>query len=118
MTDLDFSSVGAITIQTTGEWRVLCLVGDIDAGVIDAFEGREDARPVPVDAVNVSEVTYLAACGVRLLVAWAQASMSLTGQRPKLIRPSRPVRRVLMLTGTYELFDAALHDSAPHDSAR
>jgi anti-anti-sigma regulatory factor len=108
MTFLDAESVGAISVETTGGWRVLCLVGEIDGAVVTAFSAAGHARPVPVDAIDASRATFLTASGVRLLVAWAQKSTDVTGRRPALVHPARKVRRVLELTSTYDMFEEDL----------
>ena len=105
MTIQDVDPIGTIAVVTTAEERVLRLAGEIDTAVVNAFRGRDDAQPQPVDTIDVSDVTFLASPGVSLLVTWAQVSTHANGRRPTLQHPRRAVRRVLEITGTCDLFE-------------
>lgn len=85
---------GHITVEQQGSERVLRLCGEIDAVTVDAFQDTWPDRPLVVDSIDASQVTFMAAAGVGLLLRVARATR-LAGRVTRLPRTSRPVDRVL-----------------------
>ena len=94
---------GCIAVVDEDGVSVLCLHGEIDSMAVAAYDETATstgARPCVIDA---SDVTFLDARGLRLLVRETRAARG-SGCRPVLRRPTRVVRRVIDVTGTGELF--------------
>ena len=90
---------GLISIAQDGDQRVLCLSGEIDAAVVQAFDELNGAQPVAVDAIDAAAVSFMAAAGVGLMLRCRRESAA--QGRPALLRQSAPpVDRVPQLTGT------------------
>jgi anti-anti-sigma regulatory factor len=94
---------GAITVHQELGGTVLCLVGEIDAAVVEAFTRGDGRTPIAVAVFDAGAVTFLAAAGVGLMLRWAQASV-VDGQPPLPRRSARCVGRVLHLMGLDENF--------------
>lgn len=88
---------------------VLQLHGEIDVAVVAAFD---DSAPDDIAAlkndtrlsVNASAVTFMDSSGLAFLVRMTVATRA-AGRRPALHGPSKPVRKILELTGLQDLFD-------------
>jgi anti-sigma B factor antagonist len=81
-----------------------CLIrvhGEIDLDNIDAFESAFAAAfdsGVPLVLLDLSNVTFCAACGIGILLSWHH-EMEAHGRTLVICTPSRIVRRVFALTG-------------------
>jgi anti-anti-sigma factor len=93
-----FALRGTITVQTEPGGPVLCLAGEVDGGVVAAFE-RDTGAPSPVTAIDAGAVTFIGSAGIALLVRWAQATAADSGGRVLLRRSARSVDRVLAVMG-------------------
>ena len=94
---------GSISIEHEGGQRVLCLIGEIDAAVVQAFDEVNGVQPVTVDAIDAGAVSFMAVAGVGLMLRCRRESVA--QGRPALLRQSsRPVERVLQLTGLHPTF--------------
>jgi anti-anti-sigma factor len=93
---------GSITLERDGAGSVLRLTGDVDAPVVEQFEAA-NPDTVPVDVVDVGDMTYIDSSGLGFLVRWARAASG-SGQPPVLRRPTRRFDQVLDLTGLTPLF--------------
>jgi anti-anti-sigma factor len=94
---------GSITIEVEGDRQVLLLRGDLDAAVVLAFETARRADTVVVDAIDASEVTFMSSRGVAVLLLTVEASRA-AGRSPVLRASSRPVDRLLRMSGLDEVF--------------
>jgi|tagenome__1003787_1003787.scaffolds.fasta_scaffold19787546_1 anti-sigma B factor antagonist len=105
---------GSIALDCEGGVPTLRLTGEIDLASVEAFEAERARRSPggagstgqPVGVVDVSEVTFLSSTGVGLLITLTKPARA-TGRLPELRGLTRPVRRVLTLTGADGLFDLA-----------
>jgi anti-anti-sigma factor len=95
---------GSIVVETRGDAVVLRLVGEVDMETVVAH--RRDHQPVPVAAVDLTEVRFLASAAVSFLIRRTQ-SVRNGGRLPVLLGASPQARRVLELTGALELFALA-----------
>jgi anti-anti-sigma factor len=77
---------------------VLCLVGEIDIAVVQAFEAATAMQPSAVDALDAGAVTFMSAVGVGLMLRCTVESEA-RGRPAVLRRSSRTVDRLLALTG-------------------
>ncbi len=93
---------GSITLEQDGAGAVLWLKGDVDAPVVEDFEAS-NPETVPVDVVDVGDMTYIDSSGLGFLVRWARASSG-AGRTLLLRRPTRRFDQVLDLTGLTPLF--------------
>jgi anti-anti-sigma factor len=98
-----WARAGSIALQREGRERVLCLAGEVDGAVVEAFELGEGAQPVPVDAIDAGRVTFIASRGIGLMLRWHQ--LAVASGRTATLRSSSPcVRRVLQLCGLGDAF--------------
>src|SRR5690349_14269556 len=95
---------GSIVVESGDDGAVLRLVGEIDMETVVAH--RRDHQPVPVEAVDLTEVSFLSSSAVSFLIRRTQAVRN-RGRLPVLIGASPRARRVLELTGAMELFALA-----------
>ena len=104
---------GTITFLHEHGTHVLCLAGEIDTAVVTAFEERATAaghsaeqQPAEdvVSIVDVSTVTFIDSVGLTFLVRVTQPARD-SGLLPVLLRPAKPVTRILELSGLQRLFD-------------
>lgn len=92
-----------ITVTVEDGVSVLCLHGEIDSAAVAAYDQAGAPSGAPPCVIDASDVTFLDARGLRLLVRETRAARS-GGCRPVLRRPTRVVRRVIGISGTEELF--------------
>lgn len=95
-------AAGCIALVDEDGVSVLCLHGEIDSMAVAAYD-RTTPRAAHASVIDASDVTFLDARGLRLLVREARAAAP-GSCRPVLRRPTRVVRRVIDVTGTEELF--------------
>ena len=103
---------GSIRVAVEGDELVLHLQGEIDAATVRHYEtaaaqGRDPSAAAATQRVTVIDaagVTFLNSIGVRFLLRQTEVARE-AGRRPRLRRPTRPVRLVLRLTGLEEIFD-------------
>lgn len=96
---------GAPPDRPARAWPVFPLIGDVDIATAaavtrDLDEAIADARDGLI--VDLSQVTFLDATGLRVLLETQRHG----GDRLRLRRPSRPVTRLLELTGLVGAFSA------------
>jgi anti-anti-sigma factor len=94
---------GCIAVVDEDGVSVLCLHGEIDSAAVAAWDEQAALTGTPPCVIDASDVTFLDARGLRLLVRETRAAQG-SGCRPVLRRPTRVVRRVIDVTGTEELF--------------
>ena len=95
---------GSIVVETRGDAVVLRLVGEVDMETVVAH--RRDHQPVPVAAVDLTEVGFLSSSALSFMIRRTQ-SVRDSGRLPVLLGVSAQARRVLELTGAMELFALA-----------
>jgi anti-anti-sigma factor len=89
---------GAITVQPEGGQLALCLVGEIDQAVVDAFDEATDGRAPAVDVIDAAAATFLGSAGLALLARVRDSSAA--QRRAALLRSASPqVERVLTVSG-------------------
>lgn len=100
---------GTITVgYQNGQW-VLCLSGEIDHSVVDAFERAQNGRrAVAVETIDAATVTFMSACGVSLMLRCQDAATRL-GHSVTLRASSRQVDRLLDLAGVRSAFPQSAH---------
>ncbi|NYJ08071.1 STAS domain-containing protein [Petropleomorpha daqingensis] len=92
---------GSISVRREAGETVLVLAGEIDAAVVTAFDEEQGSDPVPVDAIDAGEVTFIASVGVALLLRWVEAGPP---GGPVLRRSSPRLDRFLELTRLTDVF--------------
>ena len=90
---------GTITLLDRDGDRVLRLEGEVDQATVLASLPPH----APATDFDVSGVTFLDCAGLRFLAGHFQAARR-AGHRPALRAVPRPVRRVMELTGSEQLF--------------
>lgn len=77
---------GVVRLLNTADGRVLCLAGEIDAPLVEAFLRQYGAEPAPVDGIDARSVTSLSAPARQLvrdhLDAAERRGRALTLRRP------------------------------------
>lgn len=96
-------SAGSITVEIQDGDAVVRLVGEIDAETVAAYQRIHSAGTDAVTAVDLTEVRFLSSSAVSYLIRRTQ-SVRDRGRLPVLRGVSAPARRVLELTGAWELF--------------
>lgn len=96
-------AAGCIALVDEDGVSVLCLHGEIDSMTVAAYDRTTTPTGAHPSVIDASDVTFLDARGLRLLVREARAGVP-RDRRPVLRRPTRVVRRVIDVTGTEELF--------------
>jgi anti-anti-sigma factor len=76
---------------------VLCLCGEVDAGVVSNFERDYGPEPVAIDVINAGAVTFIGSVGVAFLVRWVRAARN-AGATAVLHQSSPALDRILELT--------------------
>ena len=95
---------GSITIEHEQRGRrVLCLSGEIDTAVVADFYAVYGGVPLVVDQIDAGGVTFISSTGVAVLLRCATESEA-AGRHPVLRASSRPVDRLLRLSGLGGLF--------------
>lgn len=89
---------GVVGLQRRGRLAVLRLSGEVDADAVEAFWERVSGVPPAVDRIDSTEVTFLGARGVSLLLAVQARSRDL-GYAGHLERPAECVEWILALLG-------------------
>jgi ABC-type transporter Mla MlaB component len=56
-----------VRLLNTADGRVLCLAGEVDEGVVDAFLERYGREPARIDRIDGGSVTALSESGLALL---------------------------------------------------
>src|SRR4051794_18462441 len=97
---------GAITIETEGDHRVLCLRGEVDSAVVEWFRDRQRRQPVIVDAIDAGAVTFICSTALALMLRSVEESRA-AGRSPLLRASSHSVDRLVQLAGLEAAF-------APH----
>ncbi|MGY1820467.1 STAS domain-containing protein [Geodermatophilus sp. SYSU D00079] len=94
---------GRITVHDEAGGQLLCLVGDVDAPVLQHFTREHAVDPLRVLAVDVSALGYIDSAGLSFLARWAQAARQ-DGRPAEIRQASRRFERVLELSGLTPLF--------------
>lgn len=89
-------------VQGAGAWTVVTIVGEVDLRVIPLVRGLvgPDVRNLLFD---LQDVTFMDASGLDLLIGSQRRALA-AGGCMRLAAPSRPVRRLLMLTSMSRMF--------------
>lgn len=100
------SSPGAAVLTVDGEIDTLTRP-KLETAMAELLDA-----PGPRPVVDLSGVTFLASCGLAVLIRSAYRAES-DGVRLRLVSTSRAVRRPLEITGSEQLFDlyTELHDA-------
>jgi anti-anti-sigma factor len=90
-------------VQENADITLLVCEGELDIAATEqiadcAEKALECGAPIEID---LEAVSFLDSMGLRSLLALFNRS---TGERPRIIAASEPVRRVMELTGTSALF--------------
>ena len=102
--DLLGSPPGWITIEhESGGRRVLCLRGEVDTATVAQFYAVYGAVPLVVDQIDAGTVTFISSTGLAVLLRCATESEA-AGRRPSLRASSRPVDRLLKMSGVGGVF--------------
>jgi len=88
---------GVVRLLNTAGGRVLCLAGDVEPAVVDAFLRHHGREPVRVEGIDAGSVTALSGAGLQLLLDHLDAAE--LARRPVVLRPSAVVRAQLAGTG-------------------
>ncbi|RBY83234.1 STAS domain-containing protein [Blastococcus sp. TF02A-30] len=83
--------------------RVLWLRGDVDSATVARFQVEQGRAPVVVDVIDAGEVSFICSAAIAVMILAVEASAG-AGRRPVLRAASRPVDRVLMLSGMSDVF--------------
>lgn len=98
---------GRIAVESENGVTVLRLAGEIDAGVVAAFEAQHTPCDAPViDVVDLGDVAYLSSTGIGLLLRQTRSARE-RGDIPTLRGLSRQAGRILELAGLAGLFEVA-----------
>lgn len=98
---------GLIAVERRNGRNVLRMAGEIDAGVVAAFEAQHTSSDTPViDLVDLTEVAYLSSTGIGLLLRHTRSARE-RGDIPTLHGVSRQAGRLLELAGVAGLFQLA-----------
>jgi anti-anti-sigma factor len=107
--DCDEEPLLSLELTNHGTVTVITISGELDMStaalftdLVEAAVGARSSRVV----VDMAKVTFLCAAGLRGLIQ-ARDMITAGGGRLVLRAPSRPTRRMLMITGTDCLFPLA-----------
>ena len=89
---------GLVRLLNTAGGRVLCLAGEVDGAVVEAFLRRYGREPVRVDGIDAGSVTALSAPALDLVLDHLDAAER--AGRPLAVRRSPLVERLLDRAGT------------------
>jgi anti-anti-sigma factor len=95
-------------VASRDAFGLLALRGDLD--MASAAELSRALADDTVEIVDMSEVEFLGAAGLRVLVA-AQRARRARGRCLCVVRPSRAVRRTLEIVGLLEIFVGTADDT-------
>jgi anti-sigma B factor antagonist len=98
---------GRIRIAVEDGGAVLFLDGEIDAATVTAYEGapaRDATFEGRVLAVDASGVTFFSSVGISFVLRMTEETRA-SGRRPVVRGATRPLVRILQLTGLEDLFD-------------
>jgi hypothetical protein len=84
---------GVARLLNTAGGRVLCLAGDVDGAVVDAFLRRYGREPARIDGLDAGSVTDLSSPALDLVRDHLDAAGS--AGRPVALRLSAQVERLL-----------------------
>jgi hypothetical protein len=93
LTDRPATRRGIVRLLNTAGGRVLCLAGEVDAVVVEAFLRRYGREPAPVDGIDAGSVTWLSARGVALVLDHLDAAGR--AGRPVSVRRSEQVEQLI-----------------------
>jgi anti-anti-sigma factor len=98
------SGHASITIEhERGGRRVLCLSGEVDTAAVAEFYAVHGTAPLVVDQIDAGTVTFISSTGLAVLLRCATESGA-AGRHPLLRACSRPVERLLKMSGVGSLF--------------
>jgi anti-anti-sigma factor len=109
-----FGAPSRIWVERADGGAVLHLQGEIDTVTVQDFEadpGHDPTLDGQVVAVDGSEVTFFSSIGVRLLLRMTEKARTGSGRRPIINRPTRPLMRILELTGLQDVFEIVQADA-------
>jgi anti-anti-sigma factor len=93
-----------ITVEAVDGSRLVRAVGEIDMATAEALRdalaaARQSARAT---ALDMSGVTFIDSTGLHLLIETSLEAAE-SGYRLSIVEPSKPVLRLIALTGTAEI---------------
>ena len=93
----------SVHLQRSAGWTVLVVEGEMDLQVLPLLPDLQGSDAAHV-VFTLSGVTFMVATSLGALVGM-QRKAHLAGGCVRLVAPSSPVLRLLMLTGTGRVFD-------------
>jgi hypothetical protein len=84
---------GVVRLLNSSRGPVLCLSGQVDAGIVDEHVRRYGREPMPVSLIDAGSVTGLSPSAVDLVLEHLDAAER--AGRPVRVRRSPPVERLL-----------------------
>jgi anti-anti-sigma factor len=89
--------------QTAGEAVVVSVDGEVDAFTLHLLEAELAASlPASVVVVDLSEVSFLASCGISTLMSHHERLACLGSELRLVVPPHQPVKRAVRITGVTE----------------
>jgi hypothetical protein len=85
---------GIIRLLNTAGGRVLCLAGEVDGEVVNAFLRRYGREPARIDGIDAGSVTSLTAPALDLVLDHLDAAER--AGRPVTVHPAPQVERLLV----------------------
>ena len=107
----------SVQLATSGPWQIIVVEGEMDIQVLPLLPDLRGTIAAQV-VFDLLGVTFMDACALRALLD-RQRRVTQAGGYVRLVAHSRPVPRLLMLTGTGALFrtfdtlDQALNTPIP-----
>ena len=83
---------GVLRLLNTADGRVLCLAGDVDGGLVDAFLRHYGREPARIDGIDGGSVTSLSAQAAELVRDHLEAAWR--ARRPVTLRGAEVTRLV------------------------
>lgn len=92
----------SLSARTFGGWTVVDVKGEMDLQAVVLFADLSKGNAAYV-AFDLQGVTFMDACGLSLLLE-SRRQAEAAGGCVRLVAPSRPAHRLLMMTASYRAF--------------